>query len=300
MDNGIVTSYSNPDTDAVACSIVLARLLGEHWQPRLSGRISEESLFVLARCGLEPPPTGPVTAADKIALVDTHHLSQLPRDFPCQRVTLIVDHHPQGDDGAFPLARIINRPVGAAATLIAARWLECAHPDPQLCKLLAFAILSNTLHFTAPSTVPLDREIYGRLTQLAPLSREEIGQMFSQRTQVLAHGVEAALESDLKRFETGHGQLGIAQLELYDLLCLLSPEQTQAALAVLSQKHALPRLIFNGVDLRVGKSLVVCANEESRRVAEQLLAFPLPTLWQRVDHILLRKTDFLPGIHRLS
>ena len=132
------------------------------------------------------------------------------------------------------------------------------------------------------------------------LSPEEIGQMFSQRTQVLAQGLEEALESDLKRFETGHGPVGIAQLELYDLLRLLSPQQTQSALAALSQKCALPCLIFNGVDIRAGKSLVVCANEESRRVAEQLLALPLPALWQQVDRILLRKTDFLPRIHCLG
>ena len=280
--------------------MALAALLGEGWRPVLLGGISGETEYALSQSGLERPALADRIAGEEIALVDTHHLAQLPLDFPVERVTLIVDHHPKGDDSAFPSARIVNEPVGAAATLLAPQWLARQDADPRLLKLIAFAILSNTLNFSAPSTAARDREVYARLTRRISLTEEEIGAMFAQRAEVLALGLEAALTSDLKQFDThSRGRMGIAQLELYDLLSLIDPEQAEGALARAAQARGLSCLLFNGVDIRAGKSLVVCANEESRRAAEALLGLPFPTRCQVVNRILLRKTDFLPTMEQI-
>ena len=301
MCDRLVTSYPNPDTDGTACAVALARLLsleeGRPWRPALLGRLGEEPRYALAQAGIQPPGPADLSAARAIALVDTHHLAQLPPDFPAGRVTLIVDHHPGGDDDAFPNARIVNRPVGAAATLIARRWLERPDAETGLLRLLAFAIASNTLYFSAPSACPLDREVYDQLVSRAPLAEEQLRDMFARRTRVLEEGLRAALLSDLKRFDSpAHGLVGLAQLEGYDLLALVEPEQAAAALADLAQELSLPLLLFNGVDFRAGRSLVVCANEASRRLAQQVLDAPFPGLWQTFDRILLRKTDFLPRL----
>lgn len=294
MFDRVVTSYPDPDTDGVACAMALAALLGEGWRPVLLGRISGETEYALSQSGLERPALADRIAGEEIALVDTHHLAQLPLDFPVERVTLIVDHHPKGDEAAFPNARVINEKVGAAATLVALRWLERPAPDLRLLKLLGFAVLSNTLNFSAPSTVPLDREVYDRIVQHAPITEEVVAGMFARRADALAGGLEKAFQADLKLFDSeAYGQVGVAQLEIYGLLERIDPEKAEWALDRVAQVRGLPRLLFNGVDIRAGKSLVVCANEESRRLAEGVLSLSFPARHRMVDRVLLRKTDFI-------
>lgn len=81
----IVTSYINPDTDGIACSIAVAKMLameGEQWFPAVLGSIGDETQFVLQQLGVaEPRILSSVANVNKIALVDTHHRAQLPLDF---------------------------------------------------------------------------------------------------------------------------------------------------------------------------------------------------------------------------
>ena len=164
----IVISYSNPDTDGVACSIAMAKLLSmqdeQQWVPMILGSIGEETQFVLQQLNLRGPTILPSFAnVDKITLVDTHHKAQLPQDFPFERVVTIIDHHPNGDDQLFSTATITNQKIGAAASIVAKLFIDQGVMDISMLQLLGFAILSNTLNFSAPSTTNFDRDIYAQI-----------------------------------------------------------------------------------------------------------------------------------------
>ena len=143
----IVTSYVNPDTDGVACSIAMAKLLsvgGKQWFPVLFGSMGSETGFVLQRLEISAPKTlSSFTDVDQIALVDTHHTSQLPQGFPFEKVVTIIDHHPNGDDVLFPSAAITNEKVGGAASIVTKLLFERQLIDTVILRLLGLAILSN-------------------------------------------------------------------------------------------------------------------------------------------------------------
>ena len=123
MNNNYVMSYINPDTDGIACTIAMAKLLSlknENWIPVVFGSIGRETLFVLNSLEISIPSTDILLdEVEKIVLVDTHHKSQLPIDFPYDKVVSIIDHHPNGDEDLFPIADILNQKIGAAASLVA-------------------------------------------------------------------------------------------------------------------------------------------------------------------------------------
>jgi inorganic pyrophosphatase/exopolyphosphatase len=302
-ERNYVTSYPNPDTDGVACSIALAKLLtilqGKQYTPVIFGRLNNEASYVLSCVGLnEPTIVNSLERASSIALVDTHHKAQLPENFPLDKVEIIIDHHPNGDDDLFPKAKIDNRKIGAAASIIAEMYFAQNYFDKQMLTLLGFAVLSNTLNFSAPSTSDFDLHVYKQIVTLSPISNLMISDMFSQRSDVLNAGVYSALLSDFKVFETKRAKIGIAQLEIYDLRAHIDLHEVVKVLNQISEEKELQYCMFNGVDLKTKGSIVVCANIDSSHLAEEILGVSFVDESAIFDRILLRKTDFIPPLNQ--
>lgn len=297
----IVTSYINPDTDGIACSIAVAKMLameGEQWFPAVLGSIGDETQFVLQQLGVaEPRILSSVANVNKIALVDTHHRAQLPLDFLFEKVVLIIDHHPNGDDGLFPSATITNEKVGAAASIVAKLLIEQEILDATILQLLGCAILSNTLYFSAPSTTDFDRDIYARINEITQISEEVIDGMFEQRSLILKKDMYAALRSDFKVFDTKSGKVGISQIEAYNLEVSIDIEKSVSALKKIAHEKGLSLCLFNGVDIKTKRSFVLAANKESARLLCKIFKLNNYTAPQVFNKILLRKTDFVPPLN---
>ena len=298
-----VVSYKNPDTDGAVCSIALAELLtvSEHtrYYPVLTGNLSRETRFVLHHAGIDfnPVPFIPEEVSS-IALVDTHHRSQLPEDFPFDKVSLVVDHHSGGDDDLFVNATLDNRQIGAAASIVAEMYFTRGILKKDMLTILGFAILSNTLNFSAPSASAFDAEMFQRISSLYPISDESIGAMFSERSAVLQGGLHKALLSDFKKFETKRADIGISQLEIYDLLALTDVKVIPQILRQIAESQGLKYCMFNGVDLKTKKSVVVCADADSAALAGEIFGTSFSNNYHIFDRILLRKTDFIPPLNR--
>ena len=294
----IVTSYINPDTDGIACSIAMAKMLsrtGEQWFPVTFGLIGDETKFVLQNLGISKPKTlSSFVDVDQITLVDTHHKSQLPQDFPFEKVKTIIDHHPNGDDELFPSATITNEKTGAAASIVAKSLFEQQLIDTLMLRLLGFAILSNTLNFSAPSTTDFDRHIYAKIESITPISEDLINKMFEQRSAILKEDIYTALCADFKVFDTKSGKVGIAQIEAYNLEKLIDAPKTIPTLARIAYEKGLELCFFNGVDIKTKRSAVLAANCESANLLCKIFKLDNYEIPQRFDRILLRKTDFVP------
>lgn len=299
-----VTSYPNPDTDGVVCTIALAKYLsrvrGEVWRPLLLGKLSGETRYVLNVLGMEEPEladTLPDSGA--VALVDTHHRSQLPENFPFGKVQMVVDHHPGGDDELFVNGEILNEPVGAAASLVARLYLQRGDLDPKMLALLGYGILSNTLNFTAPSTSGLDREMLAQIRNTVSIDEDIATGMFGERSSVLRQDAYTALCSDLKMFDTQAGEVCISQLEAYGLEEGMEVSQIGQALERIAGEKRVKYCLFNGVDIKTRRSLVVSANGATRTLLSAVFQREYPTEPLVFDRILLRKTDFVPGLNRI-
>lgn len=298
----IVTSYSNPDTDGIACSIAMTQLLSredEKWFTVVLGSLGPETTFVLKHLGIPfPNLTISLDEADKIVLVDTHHKAQLPADFPFNKVVTIIDHHLNGDDHLFPFATILNEKVGAAASLVAKRYIDNNINNIRILSLLGYAILSNTLNFSAPSTTDFDKEVFNQISAIAPIDMESIDEMFRQRSLILKRDIYAALCADFKVFDTKFGKVGISQIEAYNLESQIDVSQFLSALKRIANERKLNLCMFNGVDIKSKQSLVLAANKESQELLCSIFQLDKYSEPQIFDRILLRKTDFIPQLSK--
>lgn len=301
MNNNYVLSYINPDTDGIACSIAMAKLLSsenEKWIPGVFGSIGEETMFILKSLEISIPDIDILlNDAKKIVLVDTHHKAQLPIDFPYNKVVTIIDHHPNGDEDLFLNADIINKKIGAAASLVAEMYIKKGIVDIPILKLLAFAILSNTLNFYAPSSTEFDKKIFGQICDIAPIDAELVDKMFEQRSLILKKDMYIALGADFKVFNTKSGRVGISQIEAYDLENLLDVSQCVVALQRIASENALDLCFFNGVDIKFERSLVIAANNQSQKLLCSLFQLNECRESYVFNRILLRKTDFVPQLN---
>lgn len=297
-----VVSYENPDTDGVACSIAMAYLLSvqelDKYVPVVIGDINSETEYVLEALHFNKPTKLSGMGLDVLSyvLVDTHHVLQLPKDFPYDKVKMIIDHHPGGDEGQFSNALIDNRKTGAAASIVAERYFSSGHNEEAMLRLLALAIVSNTLNFNAPSTTLFDRNMFSRINIMYPISEQVISEMFEARSKVLFQDMKAALVSDVKLVNSGIGTVGISQLEVYDLLARINAEAIIAELGALEKRDGII-YIFNGVDIKTRKTIVICAGNLGRTLTRKIFCLPFDNGYELFDRILLRKTDFFPKIN---
>lgn len=284
--SSVVMSYPNPDTDGVACVIAVAKYYG--FIPVMQGRIFSETAYVLEKVGLDAPKKlDEIDDVEEIILVDTHHLAQIGTGFPTDKVVKIIDHHSGGDELAFQNAEIDNRKVGAAASIVGEMYLQRESIEESICKLLQYAIISNTLNFTAPSTSEFDKEIFHKLNSIFHVSTDELCKMLHKRNS-------NDIVADTKFFIFREGRIAIAQIEEFGLK--VSVDEVKQVLDTLDKRDELLFSVFNGVDIDKKESIVVFSSRLNDADATKIFSFDVQNGVYKANRILLRKTDFIPSL----
>lgn len=296
--SSIILPYTNPDLDGVACALSLQTLAAGPWRAAVSGSLDEETKAVLGLLGITAPPATPAwTGVDAIWLVDTHHPGQLPVDLPNQRVVEVIDHHPGGDPGRYPSATIQNEAVGAAATLVAERFLDPVGRIPvQIALLLQAAILSNTLEFRAPATSPRDHQAFAALRAIAELPIEIAEAMRRAKGAKLKLGTPALLEADLKIFDTRYGKVAIAQIEAASALEVLLRDDLAVSLEALARSKDARSAVVNLVDLAAGRGAILSTDPEITQALSHALGCAIVEGRLCANRLLQRKTDIVPHL----
>lgn len=301
----LVTSYINPDLDGVACGIVGAAHLFTGHEPGYAGTLAPEASEVLSHLGLEFPRVLLDRGDwDDVVLVDCHHPAQLPHVRDLSRVTVVVDHHPDGDAAAFPLAEVQNEAVGAAATLIAERIaarpgglarLSSAHAA-----LLACAVASNTLDFSAPSTTSRDRAQFDSLRSIAlpDVALDDLVlAMRRWRHGFLDLATEEAVSQDVKIIETPFGMVAVAQLEGDGARSLLHRTDLHFAVERLAHGTNLVASMLSLVDTSTSTTTFVTADKRVRSALMVLLPEVLDEWTLELSILALRKTHVIPALN---
>ena len=296
-----VLSYRNPDTDGVIGSLAFSYVkeIGrEHYSPVMLGVLDGETQYVLQNCNLDAPNT--VQAIDyecRIALVDTHHVSQLPDGLLPEHVCEIIDHHSGGNPERFVNARIQNEVVGAVCTLIAEEMRsQNIYPPPRLAKAMGFAIVSNTLNFAAPSTTNRDRQAFAWLSEIAQIASEEIGQMFRARSELSGRDPYTILQDNSKKFIFGEHSIIISQIEAANVEAMFDNSQTESILRQLRAKEDVQYVVVSMVDPIKQKTIIRVADEQTRILLTRAMNIDFQGFRAEVNRIMLRKTDFIPQI----
>ncbi len=303
----LVTSYLNPDLDGVACGIAFAGYIAQREAvAAFAGRYTTETTEVLKFLRLDAPPEVATRQRewDEVVLVDCHHPAQLPHVSDLGLVTDIVDHHPDGDAAAFPNATVQNEVVGAAATLIAERiardngGLEVL-PPPHAA-LLACAIASNTLDFSAASSTNRDRRQFDALRGRAGLEfvvDDVVVAMRAWRSVFLTLETEEAVQRDVKVIDCAFGRVAVSQLEGDGARLLLTRSDLRSAVDALGELFDVTATLLSLVDTASGTTSLVTGDP---RVADRLLTSLGPTVLDdgtmELPFVALRKTHVVPAL----
>ena len=244
----VTTGQAFADIDAVGCAIAYAELLkaeGKAAEVVLPGTLNNSVSDSVRAWGLEYV-TSPTTSEAEYVLVDVSDPEHIANCAKGGTVTEVYDHHPGYEQ--YWQEKIGGHshiePIGAAATLIWEEWKKRGQAE-KICdksaKILAVAILSNTLNFGAIITNERDRVAFAELQAIAPLTDEWIAQYFTEQEQTVIKDVHHSIVSDTKVFvpPTLPFTLTIGQLELWDGSAFLktNTEAIESALTSFGHEH---------------------------------------------------------------
>lgn len=302
----IVTSYVNPDLDGVACALVYATYLDmAATQPLFAGALSAEPAGVLERLNLSKSIRWITGSGDEwtdVVLVDCHHPAQLPHISNLEAVSLVIDHHPDGAPDAFPKAVIQNEIIGAASTLITERVIASSGItalSPSHAALLAAAIASNTLDFSAPSATDRDHKAYMELARVAEpfISLQELRKAMREwRSSFLALSTTDALTKDCKLIDTPHGRVAVSQLEGDNASAIAVRRDVVEGLAKLASPQEIAGSLLSLVDTATNTTTLITTDPRLRKALLRLEPEVIDHVTLKLPFIALRKTHVIPAI----
>jgi inorganic pyrophosphatase/manganese-dependent inorganic pyrophosphatase len=298
----ITSGASYLDIDAYACCIAYAELLNLQGSPARavsSARPNSSVSPTVLSWGAAFQRYSP-QANDEFVLVDVsdyHHFDPL---VVLDQVVEVIDHHPGYEpywaERLGSAADIL--PIGAAATLVFQRWQAAgllSRISEQSAKLLATAILDNTLNLTGQMTSEADIEAHEALTQRANLPANWPEQYFLECQAAIEANLQTALAADLKRFKPDSNLPQVfAQMTVWDADALLHKHRNEIGGWMVGQGDDW---LLNVISIRDGKSCLLAEPLLSQQKLDRLL----PLQWQAgmavVKPSMLRKELLKLGLN---
>lgn len=219
MEKITVIGHKTPDTDTVCAAIGYAWVLtksGKEAQAYVTGELNRETKYVLDRFSVETPATKTsFKKGEQVILVDTNNPEEIIDGLEEAELLEIIDHHKlYGLKTSSPIKVKIST-LGSTASLIYRRAeYEEVELDKNIAGILLSAILSDTLNFTSPTTTDTDREIAGKLAEIANVDTDELAEnMFEAKSDLSGLGAKDILLTDSKVFEFGGKRARVSVLE---------------------------------------------------------------------------------------
>ena len=288
----LVTSYVGPDLDGSACAVAYAEFLNKVGKRAVAGIIGGlhiEAKFAFEKSGVRMPlRLKNAHGFEHVVLVDTSNLSMFEGKLKPERVIEIIDHRDVHEAESFPNAKIQIERVGAAATLIAERFMTIRTTNKirkyenstknkvviskESALLLYGAIASNTLNFKAIRTTERDKKAFSWLEERAEVDKDFVHKMFLAKSDLGGARLKEALWSDYSWYTFGGKTVAIAQLEVIGGHELVENRQDE----ILSELRSIKRersahLVFlNIIELEKNGNIFVAEETEMQVLLSEL------------------------------
>lgn len=299
-DNLVWLGHLSPDSDTIGSAIAAAELFGG--EARRAGELNKETAFVMDYCGAELPPMISKVEGQKVGLVDFNQKTQLHKDVDNNDIVVIVDHHAIQDQPITfnsPISMDI-RPWGSAATILADRFEKMGKtPSPKTACVMLAGVLSDTLVFESPTTVPQDKIFAEKLAKYAGIDDlYDFGlKMMEAKSDLADVDTYSILKMDFKHYQINGKRVGFGVAET------LLPEQLVERQAEFLQemagektKQGLDFIFFAIVDTKRKLSHLVIASEAEAALAEQAYGAKAENNWMELPGLISRKSQLMPVI----
>ena len=166
-----VYGHTNPDTDTICSSIILAYYLNQTDKnrdviPGRLGEINKETKFVLEKFEQEIPELiKDPTDADEVILVDHNNPSQ-SIDFNKANIVGLIDHHAITGFYTNEPINILTKPIGCTCTILFQLYQSNnIEITKKIAGLMVSAIISDTLLLKSAVTTQEDRDAVDYLSK---------------------------------------------------------------------------------------------------------------------------------------
>ncbi len=299
-----VFGHKNPDSDTVCSAIALADLkskLGVACTATAQGELAPETKFILDKFGVAAPAVKTSYAGEKVFLVDTSDLTQLPEDIKQAEVLGIVDHHKLGDLTTSSPLECWIWPVGCTATVLTSMYKFHGIEIPKnIAGIMLCAILSDTVIFKSPTCTPADKEAAAALGKVAGISDlAALGmEMFKVKSAVEGTPARELVLRDYKDFNMNGTKVGIGQLEVVDLSILDAVKADLAAdIKALKAENGNHSVFLLLTDIMKEGSEMLIVSDDAGVVEKAFGAKPVDgKVW--LPGVMSRKKDVVPKFEK--
>lgn len=243
----------------------------------------------------------------QIVLVDHNEAGQSIRSLDEADLVEVIDHHRLGTQATKTPVPFTIDCVGSTSTLIAERIVVSGiEPPPEISALLLAGVISDTLILTSPTTTDRDRKIAELLmdrvreSKILPYGKyTDFGEaLFSASSSFSVLTVDNIINSDLKLYEMGNKQFGLAQVEVGNLVELSSRvEEISEGLETLCDKKKLEFAILMVTDVVRSVSRLVLGG--NRELLKDLPYMKLADSTLEATGVVSRKKQLLPVVFGL-
>lgn len=274
----LVTCYVNPDLDGYAGIFAYAELLnkqGRASQAAIVGAPSVEAQYVLDRFKIASLPVIPNSQDyQEIILVDASDLNGLGGKIEADKIVEIIDHRPLNEIDKFPQASTQIELVGAAATLIAEKFMAHNIAISSAAAILLYsAIISNTLNFRAGVTTERDRAAAAWLRPKLDISADYWKELFIAKSDASGDKLFKLMNGEFASFQVGGKKLSIVQLELIGAEKLVEEREEDILniLRDLKAQHGSDCIFLTIIELEKEKNYFVTEDLNLKMTLEKIL-----------------------------
>lgn len=274
----LITCYVNPDLDGVASAIAYGEFLqkkGLNITVGILGNPHDEAKYILDLFGFEYPHLIINTDNfDKVILVDSSDLNGLEGKILPEKVIEIIDHRKVNEVNKFPNAKVQIEFVGAAATLIAEKFmLNNINISKTSATLIYGAIISNTLNFKGGVTTDRDKKAALWMNQIAELPNNFWKQLFNAKSDLSGNKLVERIEGDLAWFNMGSKKFGIAQVEMIGVKKLIDEriDEILVNLKRIKKEMNLDFIFQNTIELEEAKNFFITQDIDTQNLLKKVL-----------------------------
>lgn len=219
----IVIGHTNPDTDNVATSIGIAKLLeleGKEAIAYKKGNFNKETQWVLEKTKLSDHikeiQDEKVEEKSPVFFVDFNEEAQAPLDINNIELVGLIDHHKLSGNWKTEepiLFRI--EPLGSGSTLVAKMYQEKNIKIPhEVAKILLCGIISDTLNLTSPTATEEDKIWTGILAEQTKEDADQLAEnLFTAKSDLSSFTPEEIVKLDYKNFDLSGKKVGFGVIE---------------------------------------------------------------------------------------
>ena len=236
----------------------------------------------------------------RVILVDHNEKAQSVPGLDQADILEIVDHHRLADIETNNPIYVRNEPVGSSTTIVADMYQEKGlMPSAKMAGLMAAAIVSDTVMFKSPTCTQRDIDIANRMSRIANVSLEELGQTIFSAATGEDKSAESIIRTDYKEFHIGGHNLAVSQITCLDSDRLMArKEEFLATMETIRKKNGLDIVLLMITDVWVeGSYLLYSGDTETIRQAFNITGEENNCVF--LSKIMSRKKQIIPSLSAL-